>query len=202
MRRWRATWLTLVISTLVSSASARDWYEARGARPPNGDRVYICHGYSCRIVTPVTFSPADIARLAEPLAGRTDAAGERQGVGAAVQVFEGIVGERIGTSADRAGMQFGQGRPDQMDCLDEATNTTSLLRFLADHGLLKHHTAAEPVARGFFLDGRYPHATAVLVENGSGGKWAVDSWPRANAEPPVVQPLRDWRRARPGDLPS
>jgi hypothetical protein len=89
-----------------------------------------------------------------------------------------------------------------MDCIDEATNTTSLLLLLADKGFLKHHAVREPAARGFFLDGRYPHATAVLSEAGSGERWAIDSWPRANAEPPVVQPLGEWKRSRSGALPS
>jgi hypothetical protein len=95
-------------------------------------------------------------------------------------------------------MQFGQGKPDQMDCIDEATNTTSLLVLLAAHGYLRHHQVEEPASRGFFLDGRYPHATAVLSVNGSGEKWAIDSWPRANAEAPVVLPLAEWRRLRGG----
>jgi hypothetical protein len=41
----------------------------------------------------------------------------------------------------------------------------------------------------------------VLAETSGGRKWAIDSWPRANAEPPVIQLLSDWRRSR-GDLPS
>ena len=90
-----------------------------------------------------------------------------------------------------------------MDCLDEATNTTSLLVLLAEHGYLKHHDVREPSARGFFFDGRYPHATAVLAEHGTGEKWAIELRPRANAEPPVIQLLSEWKRARSGDeLPS
>jgi hypothetical protein len=73
---------------------------------------------------------------------------------------------------------------------------------LEKRGLLKYHGVEAPSARGFFIDGRYPHATAVLTESGTGEKWAIDSWPRANAEPPVVQPLRVWKRARPGDALS
>ena len=63
------------------------------------------------------------------------------------------------------------------------------------------------VARGFFLDGRYPHATAVLAESAVPAtprtQWAIDSWPTANAEPPVIQRLDRWLAHRPGDpLPS
>lgn len=197
--------LAVVLSVCTAGeVSALQWYKLRGAPPPTGDKVFVCHGYSCRIVTRVTFTDSEIRQIAGALvAGVADAAMERAAISDGVQVYETIVGARVGTSADLAKMQFGQGRPDQMDCLDEATNTTSLLLLLAAHGYLNHHQVREPSARGFFLDGRYPHATAVLEENGSGVKWAIDSWPRANAEPPVVQLLSEWKRARAGDeLPS
>lgn len=187
----------------AASAAAVEWYGRGHGRAPNGDKVYVCHGYGCRIVAPVRFGPADVARIAGPLAhGTTDAAAERDALSGAVQRFEMSVGARIGTAGDRAGMQFGQGTPGQMDCIDEATNTTSLLIFLAEQGYLRHHRVEEPSARGFFLDGRYPHATAVLRDLTTQGKWAIDSWPRANGEPPVVQPLPAWKRSRIGALPS
>ena len=119
-----------------------------------------------------------------------------------MQTFETIVGARIGTANDLPGMQFGQGTDDQMDCIDEATNTTGLLIFLASHGYLTHHTVEAPSARGFFVDGRYPHTTAVLTDTSSGEKWAIDSWPRANALPPVIMPLKEWKRSRVGRLDS
>ena len=188
----------------VSPAFAIDWFDQRGVPPPELDRIYICHAYTCRMTTPVRFSEGDLALLTEPLAvPAVDAAAERAAVGKVEQIFEVIVGERIGTSKDLPKMQFGQGSAGQLDCIDEATNTTGLLRFLDAHGLLHHHRVLQPVARGWFIDLRYPHATAVLQEIESGTKWAVDSWPRANAEPPVIQLLSEWRSARPNDpLPA
>src|SRR5688500_14787532 len=121
--------LVLVLSVLSGGAFAGDWYEARGARPPDGNRLYICHGYSCRIVTPVQLTPGEAADIAAPLsAPLPDAAAERAALSTAVQIFELIVGGRIGTSADLPEMQIGRAKADQMDCVDEATNTTSLLR--------------------------------------------------------------------------
>lgn len=179
-----------------------DWYAARGAPPPAGDRVYICHGYGCRVVSPVTLSPAEIAEIAGPLAGAADAAAERAAISGAVQRYETIVGPRIGTSGDRAKMDFGRGDASQMDCIDEATNTTSLLVLLEEHGHLRHHRVGRPVARGILIDGRYPHATAVLVEADEGGaggnSWAVDSWPEPNGGPPLIAPLQTWMRSRGG----
>jgi hypothetical protein len=184
----------------LSPAFATDWFEQRGVPPPETDRVYVCHAYTCRMATPVRFSESDIARLTEPLAaGPVDAAAERAALGKVEQIFEEMVGQRIGTSGDLARMQFGQGTASQMDCIDEATNTTSLLRLLDARGLIHHHKVLQPVARGFFIDLRYPHATAVVQDLETKTKWAIDSWPRANAEPPVIQLLSEWRRARPND---
>lgn len=205
MRLWSLSGAALVLSAsfFAQAGEARDWYTTRGARPPSGDRVYICHGYGCRLVKPVQLSHADIAKIAGPLkAGFEDAAAERKALSVSVQVFETIVGARVGTAADLPKMQFGRPRADQMDCIDEATNTTSLLRVLAAHDLLKHHRVGEPVARGFFLDGRYPHATAVLSETEGEASWAIDSWPNANGEPPLIQPMSEWFRARRSPAPS
>jgi len=189
-------WLLLFAIALSPTPAGAEWYAARGARPPVAGKVFICHGYGCRIVTPVQLSAADLRRIGKPLARKLkDAAAERQAIARSVQLFETLIGKRVGTSGDLAAMQFGSPRDDQMDCIDEATNTTSLLRVLDEAGYLKHHEAAPPSSRGFFLDGRYPHATAVIAEKG-GERWAVDSWPAANGEAPAIQPLSAWLKAR------
>lgn len=195
--------IVFAVLMLATSAQASDWYSRGHGQAPTKEKIFVCHGYTCRIVTPVRFDADTIAEiagnLAEPVA---DAAAEREAISNAVQRFETVVGNRIGTANDLPGMQFGQGADDQMDCIDEATNTTSLLIFLASHGYLKHHKVGTPAGRGFFIDGRYPHATAVLTDISTGKKWAIDSWPRANALPPVVMPLREWKRSRVGRLDS
>lgn len=192
-----------VASLALPVAAHADWYSDRGGRSPVGDRVYVCHGYSCRIVTPVQLSTGDISEIAAPLLRPLqDAGSEREAISRSVELFETVIGNRAGTANDRPAMQFGAAGDDQMDCIDETTNTTSLLLVLAARGYLQHHRVAEPASRGFFLDGRYPHATAVLAEAQSGTKWVVDSWPRANGQPPVIQPLSHWRRLRSSALPS
>jgi hypothetical protein len=203
MRPLRQTGLVLCLTLVLSAgqAFATDWFDRYG-RAPAGHRVYVCHGYSCRIITPTTLSAAEIDRIAAPLLGAVNAPAERQALSHSVALFEAIVGSRAGTSGDMPAMRFGGGRDGQMDCIDEATNTTSLLRILAGRGALKFHTVLQPTARGFFLDGRYPHATAVLAEAATGQKWSVDSWPHANGEPPVIMPLSAWFRQRTSALPS
>ena len=180
-----------------SLSSHGDWYEARSALPPAGDRVYVCHGFGCLYTTPVSFSEAELAMITAPLQADFAApAQERAALAQSVQAYEEIVGRRIGTSSDRGGFEIVGGEKGQMDCIDEATNTTSLLLMLEARGALKHHKVMHPVARGFFLDGRYPHATAVLGEKAGGEKWAIDSWPDDNGKPPVVQRLDKWLASR------
>ena len=180
-----------------SLSSHGDWYEARSASPPAGNRVYVCHGYGCRYTTPVTFSEAELATITAPLQATLDnPTQERAALALSVQAYEEIVGRRVGTGSDRGRTQIGGGDKGQMDCIDEATNTTSLMLMLQARGALMHHTVMHPVARGFFLDWRYPHATAVLGETTGGEKWAIDSWPDDNGKPPVVQRLDKWLASR------
>ena len=82
----------------------------------------------------------------------------------------------------------------QFDCIDTSRNITSLLLVLRQLKLLRHHDVGAPEARGFFIDGRPPHATAVLVESGKGEGWSVDAWTRAYGQPPEIMPLARWKR--------
>lgn len=154
----------------------------------------ICHGYGCTFQTPVTLTPAERSRIASIMAGgRKSAAAERAAVRRAVQIFERRSTQVIGI-ADRPKMDFGKGRErGQMDCVDESTNTGHFLSYLQRAGLLRHHKVAGRDSRGSFVDGRYPHFTAVLRDQ-SGTSWAVDSWYERAGGPPDVMPLSEWRQ--------
>src|SRR4051794_30220149 len=117
--------LALCLLVAAPDFAAADWYGAGHGRAPAGLRVYICHGYGCRIVTPVQFSQAEFRAIAAPLRGVGSAAKERAALSRADQTFEKIVGRHVGTAHDLARTQIGQAAADQMDCIDEATNTTS-----------------------------------------------------------------------------
>ena len=104
-------------------------------------------------------------------------------------------GDVIGTSADRPGMDLAaSGDPTQQDCVDEATNTTSYLLVLQANGLLRHHTVGTPFSKENPLRGvaGWPHWTAVLKENASPQRWAVDGWIYANGENPAVVEVEKW----------
>ena len=93
-----------------SLSSYGDWYEARLASPPAGDRIYVCHGYGCRYTTPVSFSEAELATITAPLqVAFADPGQERAALAKSVQAFEEIVGRRVGTGSDRGKTEIGGG---------------------------------------------------------------------------------------------
>lgn len=106
--------------------------------------------------------------------------------------MEALIGPLTGTSNDRGRNFQGVGTDGQMDCIDESTNTTSYLTMLVQDGLVTRHSVQDRVTRGFFIFG-WPHTTAVIRDNESGERFAVDSWFLDSGEPPFILPLQVWR---------
>jgi hypothetical protein len=186
-----------------SSDEVRKHYVKFGTAPPQGNKVTVCHAYSCKQQTTYAFSREDIAEIAAVMkkVKRSDTPfEERRAAAYAIGHIEGKVGAKIGIE-DRAGMQFtAANNPTQQDCVDEATNTTSYLLVLQTNGLLKHHTVEgtmykQNLARGLATLNPvkyWPHFAAVLKEKGSGQRYAVDSWSGPNGENPAVVKVEDW----------
>jgi len=174
-------------------------YQEFKSRAPVGNKVFVCHAYGCQDQSPVKFRAAQIREI-KALMRRTKKGDtphqERRAVAYAIAWMERYVGEKIGTSADRAGMEFsGSGDPTQQDCVDEATNTTSYMLVLQHNGLLKHHTVGRPFSKGNVLVGgvsQWPHWTGVLIETENQTKWAVDSWIYDNGVNPAVIEADKW----------
>ncbi|NJM34600.1 MAG: hypothetical protein HC850_07680 [Rhodomicrobium sp.] len=173
-------------------------YKEFKSREPSGNTVFVCHAYGCQRQTPVKFGPEQIKDIASVM--RKTKKGdtpheERRAIAYAIGWMERYVGDKIGTSADRPGMDFeGSGQSDQQDCVDEATNTTSYMLILQNAGLMKYHTVGRPFSKGNILLGvsNWPHWTGVLWEKGNNQKWAVDTWVYANGENPIVVEAEKW----------
>lgn len=186
----------LILSGCVSSreGSPKDYFLNFAFEPPKGDVVTVCHGYGCRIKTPFSIEERDLQHIRGIMSdfeGSPET--ERDGVQKVISYFEQRVGKAIGTDKDRAKIETGGiNNPSQQDCIDEATNTTSYLMVMARHGLLQHHVVRRPEVRGYWVDGKWPHWTAVLQQESDKEEWAVDTWFRDNGVPPVVIPLADW----------
>jgi hypothetical protein len=175
-----------------SCLSISDAYTDLSLSLPTQNRIVICHGFGCAFRT--SFGSADVAKLAELLApGRRSAAAERRAIASASAWFDLRIGPAASTThrVARAGA-FTERGSGQMDCIDLSRNNTSLFLVMEQLNLLRHHKVEAPEARGFLLDGRGPHATAVLRDVHTGQKWAFDSWTHKYGGRPDVMPLDQW----------
>lgn len=158
--------------------------------PPN---VLVCSGFGCTYRTPIGFGPGDRARLASIMAGASNPAAERTGIGNAYAWFEKRVAKEAGTgkAVARTTPKYMRDRG-QFDCFDKTHNATELLALLAHYGLMRHHVIDVPRSRGLLIDFRQHHTTAVIREKASGRQFSVDGWTRANGEKPDIFPIEYW----------
>ena len=209
----------ILAAFVLASALASCTYDREGppsfhyrefkTRAPTNHTVFVCHGYGCKMQTPVKFGPEQVSELAALMKkikkGDTPHE-ERRAIAYAIAWAETYAGKITGTSADNAGMEFaGSGDPTQQDCVDESTNTTSYMLVLEKAGLLKHHTVGRPFSKGNVLVGgisQWPHWTAVLWEKESNKKWAVDSWIYENGVNPAVIEADKWYIEDLNNLPA
>lgn len=165
-----------------------------GLAAPASGRIDICHGYGCAFRSRLDLGPGDAGRLASIMAaGKASPKAERAAIARAVSYFEKRAQQVTGVR-DQPRSEFGASKVrGQMDCVDESTNTDALLRYLQARGLLKHHKVDRRTSRGFLLDGRYPHWTAV-VRAPDGTRWVVDSWYAPMGGAPDIFPLGEWKK--------
>ncbi|MEO1102544.1 MAG: hypothetical protein AAFW98_02240 [Pseudomonadota bacterium] len=191
-------WMGLALACLLGACVAQSalpvgkWYSTvSGIAPSPSNRVWVCHGFGCHFKSTVTFSRQDLRTMRRIMGRPRTAKAERARIARLISWAEKRVAKEAGSAGDVGGLDLHNARKrGQMDCIDEATNTTSYLLIAQQNGLLRHHTVASPVARGFFLDGRYPHATAVIDAGETA--YAVDSWPNRNGVAPDIMPLETW----------
>ncbi len=172
-----------------------------GAQGPPPPEVRVCWGYGCaehaRVRIPAADWAAVVALLSPPA---PDPAAERLRLREAIARLDAAIGRLTPVGRDLAGSQPWGGMPGQQDCIDESLTTEALLRALERAGLLQWHRVAGRVRRAPRLVD--VHWTAVVEERPTGRAYAVDPWFGDQGEPPVVQPLADWRRGRPpAELP-
>lgn len=192
LSRINSIWPALLVGLSVGVAGCTSTPEVAEETPAPSAQLQVCHGYDCHFKTKVTFSARDARVVAGYFRGARTPAAERAAISRAVQYFENMATKTIGV-ADRGMSAFlGAKERGQMDCLDEAANTNTLLRYLAGRRLLKHHKVGQNVSRGFLLDARYFHAAASITDS-AGTRWAVDSWYGAAGQPPQIMPLSEWR---------
>ena len=185
-------------AALAAEEAFAEIYAELSLRMPTPTLVVACHGFGCSNQAHIILSPGDRARLATLLAaGKASPAAERRAIAGAVQWFDRRIGPVAGTTTGwRAPAPPKATMPGRWTASTSAPTTPACSCVLTQFELLHHHRPELPVSRGFLIDGRLPHTTAVLSEIKSGQRWAVDNWTRKYGEMPEVMPLDEWRLAR------
>lgn len=161
---------------------------------PAPEKFSICYGNTCRYIVELGLTQEEWGRISGLFTTAALAAdAERAQIRSAVALLEEMVGVKAGTSADRGENLNGLGLAGQMDCVDEATNTSVYLTLLQDAGLLRWHTVQHRISRGV-ASLQVPHFTAVIRDEKERLSYAVDSWFLDNGEPPFIVPLPIWEK--------
>ena len=185
--------LALALGGCVSSSggSPGGFLLGRGLSHPTPKAVTYCSNHGCQKRTRISLAGKNWARIAAKFRRRHSAASERRAIASAMAIFEQVGGKASGTSGDRPRTQFDS--TNQLDCIDEASNMTSLLVMLKSAGLLRHNIPVAPSSRPVSNGNRWPHYAGTVRDKKTGKLYVIDSWFRANGKPAVVVPLAKWK---------
>jgi len=183
--------IALLFVSSAANAGSMSRQRTMGITPGDATSMTICSGYSCARRPRLKFSRKQLSYIDRKFAKIKSPEIERIRITKLIAWHEKLAQRQLNVPKDNAkstGFDIG---PGQMDCIDESTNTLSFIQLLTARGLLKYHKINGYRDRGFVLDFRMPHTTAVLRDK-AGKDWAFDSWYKAGGEPPVVIPLKVW----------
>jgi hypothetical protein len=168
---------------------------------PSLQHFEICHSGGCAEISQLSLSDEDWQKVSTIFNHKPEnAQQERAQIAAAIGVLEDIVGQKIGTADDKAGT-FSSANLGQLDCNDEAINTTTYMRLLKQAGFMPLNDIEDTRTRSFFFNG-WPHSTAVIHDIKTNERFAVDSWFYDNGHAATVVPLAIWKSGyRPSDSP-
>lgn len=154
----------------------------------------VCFNWSCKSRERITMTAVDMAGVARQMAlcpgDRLHDRLQRLRIG--IWQMEALAEKYQPLFAnDEAVNDRDRALEGRMDCVDNASNTTTYLNVLHDLGLLQGWSIGAPVVRQRFSD--LVHWTAVVIDSGDGNAWSVDAWLRPNGHLPFVMPLKAWK---------
>lgn len=169
---------------------------------PTLGQFEVCHGGGCMATNQLSMNDAEWRNILHIFNSKAaNGEEERAQIAKAIGEFERIVGAKNGTTADLAGTFFDGKLAGQLDCNDEAINTTTYMRLLKANGLVQLHEIEDTRTRNFFFTG-WPHTTAVIREIKTGERYAVDSWFYDNGKPATIVTFAKWKaNYKPEDSP-
>jgi hypothetical protein len=160
---------------------------------PTLSQFEVCQGGGCAQSNVLSMSQVEwqsVARIFNIKANNAN--DERLQISRAIAEFEKLVGAKNGTATDLAGTFNNSKTPGQMDCNDEAINTTTYMRLLKSNGLMQFHAIEDTRTRNFFFSG-WPHSTAVIHDIITSERYAVDSWFYDNGQAATIVPFATWK---------
>lgn len=162
----------------------------------------VCQGGGCFETNQLSINDAEWGGIKQIFNSKAASAEEeRAQISKAIAEFERIVGAKNGTAKDLAGTFFDGKLAGQLDCNDEAINSTTYMRLLKANGLMQFHEVEDIRTRNFFFTG-WPHTTAVIRDIKTGERFAVDSWFYDNGKPATIVTFAKWKaNYRPDDSP-
>ena len=191
----------LILSNQYSYADIHDMTRIFHTTPTLSS-FEICHSGGCAEVSSVSLNDTEWQQVSAIFDGNVqNTADERERIATAIGVLENLVGNKIGTSGDLAGTFGNSSHKGQLDCNDEAINSTTYMRLLKNAGLIQLHAIEDTRTRNFFFTG-WPHSTAVIREIATGERFAVDSWFYDNGHAATIVPFTQWKAGyKPIDSP-
>ena len=162
-------------------------------------RFGVCYGYGCKYYQKTGLSDDEwnmVRALFQNSAKSAEA--ERFRIAQAIAMIEQFIGPKTGTDLDKAKAQvISFNTKNQMDCIDEAFNSTTYLYLLSQDGLFLWHSLGAPLRRNF-NELSYPHSTATIHEVdkekivAGEGHYVVDSWFHKNGALAETLPASLW----------
>ena len=190
---WKAPLLLEALFIAACAHSPAKTYVKSSVKELSVQNIPVCSGYSCKTRHDIGLTTTEWASIQNLFdADITSAEIERERVSLAIGLLEAYISPLQGTVNDRPETPFFIPTKGQLDCIDEAHNTTVFLTLLSQEGLIKWHTVGIPAQRGFFIGG-WPHSTAVLTVSGTTESWAIDSWFYVQGTKAEVVPLEIWK---------
>ncbi len=193
--------ILLVLLSLKSHAALSDisriFHQA-----PNLNEFEVCQGGGCAQINQLSIDDAQWQSVVQIFVPQANTAiEERQQISKAIGQIEQIIGTKNNTASDRAGTFDNSDFAGQLDCNDEAINTTTYMRLLELSGLMLRHAIEDMRTRNFFFTG-WPHTTAVIRDIETGERFAVDSWFYDNGHAATIVPFATWKaNYQPADSP-
>jgi len=192
-------WVAIVLGLLLTGCSEylhermSDRLTRRNINTPVPSYFHICYAHGCKKKALISLTSSEWNNIRKVFSSKpTSPSRERENISEAISILETIVGERSGTSADLGGSFPGALKKNQMDCVDEALNTSVYITMMEKEGLLQFHELYRLARRGIFITG-WPHQASVIVEKDSGREYVVDSWFLDNGKPPFILPVEKWK---------